>query len=335
MRLTENTDKKMAKIRYDEEVDILVLSKERKVKHSIDIGDFVIDIDMNGQVCGIEILDASENLKLTSEQLQNIKKASMTIEYKDKTASIYLILKVDEKEKDNAYYRSETQKIESNVTILKKELDLLLKDKQEKSLKLDELTKKIKALGEAENSLKEEVLKEEDLLESLRGNITQRRKFFFELQSGVDITQEKINNTKSQIRTITSRMESIDSKTNSLDEEIKLSKVEEKKSKAQIQEFSSQASQLDKDIADKETRGIDHESGFKFAQNEQQEMEQRLEEQRETCEAKKEERVEWEIKKAERDRDITNCEESCWQELKKTLDEVKRDVPIESLPEIH
>jgi len=242
---------------------------------------------------------------------------------------------IDEKEKDNAYYRSETQKIESNVTILKKELDLLLKDKQEKSLKLDELTKKITELGEAENSLKEEVLKEEDLLESLRGNITQRRKFFFELQSGVDITQEKINNTNAQIRTISSRMLSIDSKTNSHDEEIKLSKVEEKKSKAHIQEFSSQATQLEKDIADKETQEIDHESLLKSAQNEQNEMEQRLEERREAYETQKEERVQREIKKAERDRDIANCEESCWQELKKTLDEVKKDIPLESLPEIN
>jgi chromosome segregation protein len=266
------------------------------------------------------------------EQLQ----AQANLEEQKQEASSFLIKlerQIDEKEKDNAYYRSETQKIESNVTILKKELDLLLKDKQEKSLKLDGLTKKITELGKAENSLKEEVLKEEELLERLRGNISQRRKFFFELQSRVDITQEKINNTKSQIRTITSRMASIDSKTKSLDEEIKLSKVEEKKSKTQIQEFSSQVSQLEKDIADKETQEIDHESRFKTAQIKQQEMEQRLEEQRETYEVKKEERVEWEIKKAERDRDIANCEESCWQELKKTLDEVKRDVPIESLPE--
>jgi chromosome segregation protein len=242
---------------------------------------------------------------------------------------------IDEKEKDNSYYRSETQKIESTVAILKKEMDILLKEKKEKSLKLEELTQKIKELEEAENTLKEEVQKEEELLERLRGNISQRRKFYFELQSGIDITQEKINNIKLQIRTTSTRKEAIDSKTNSLDEEIELSKVEEKKSRAQIQELSSQASQLEKDIADKENQEIDHESRFKAAQSEQQEMEQRLDERREAYEAKKEERVEWEIKKAERDRDIANCEESCWQELKKTLDEVKRDISMESLPDIN
>jgi len=242
---------------------------------------------------------------------------------------------IDEREKDNTYYRSETQKIESNMILLKKELDFLLKEKQDKSLKLEDRTKKIRGLEDAENALKEEVQKEEDSLARLRGNISQRRKCFFELQSGVDITQEKINNTKSRIQAISSRRQSIDSKMDSLDEDIELSKVEEKKSSAQIQEFSSRAAQLEKEIADKENQEIDHESRFKTAQNEQQEMEQRLEDRRETYEAKKEERVQWEIKKAERDRDIANCEESCWQDLKKTLDEVKKDVSLESLPKIN
>jgi chromosome segregation protein len=37
----------------------------------------------------------------------------------------------------------------------------------------------------------------------------------------------------------------------------------------------------------------------------------------------------WEIKKAETDRDLVNLEEACWQELKKTLQEVKAETPAE------
>ncbi len=242
---------------------------------------------------------------------------------------------IDEKKKDRIYYGSETQKIESNISLLKKEMDVLLQEKQDKSHKLKDLTKKIKELEEAENTLKQELRKEEESLTRLRGDIGQSRKLFFELQSNVDVTQEKINNTKSQIQTNSSRNQAIDAKMNSLDKEIELSEVEEKKSKVTIQELSSQASLLEKEIADKEMQEIDHESRFKAAQKEQQQMEKQLEEQREIYENKKEERVQWEIKKAERDRDIANCEESCWQELKKTLDEVKKDVPLESLPDIN
>ena len=42
------------RIDYDEEEDILFLSKGNKVKQSIDIGDFILDIDHKGNVTGIE-----------------------------------------------------------------------------------------------------------------------------------------------------------------------------------------------------------------------------------------------------------------------------------------
>ena len=57
--------KSNTKIVYDEEEDILFLSKSRKVKASIDVGDFVIDVDTSGFISGIEILNASENLKIS------------------------------------------------------------------------------------------------------------------------------------------------------------------------------------------------------------------------------------------------------------------------------
>src|SRR3989344_948906 len=88
------------KISYDEEEDILSLSKSRKVKASIDIGDFVIDIDHKGFVTGIEILNASENLKLSEEQLKDIQKASMAITYKPNYVYISLVMIFKDKEKD-------------------------------------------------------------------------------------------------------------------------------------------------------------------------------------------------------------------------------------------
>jgi chromosome segregation protein len=48
-------------------------------------------------------------------------------------------------------------------------------------------------------------------------------------------------------------------------------------------------------------------------------------------EERSEERVQWEVKKAERDRDIANLEETCWQELKKTMEEVKKEVSLETV----
>ena len=95
---------KMAEVntemKYDEEEDILSLSRGREVKASIDIGDFVIDVDHNGFITGIEILNASKNLEVSKDKLQNLKKASMKITYKPNHVYIFLIMQFENKEKD-------------------------------------------------------------------------------------------------------------------------------------------------------------------------------------------------------------------------------------------
>ena len=88
------------KIIYDEEEDILFLSKSKKVKASIDVGDFIIDIDHYGFVVGIEILNAEENLHLTKEQLEEIQKASMAVTYKPNHVYISLVMMLKNREKD-------------------------------------------------------------------------------------------------------------------------------------------------------------------------------------------------------------------------------------------
>ncbi len=84
---------------YDSEEDILSLSRGRNVKASIDIGDFIIDIDYKGFVAGIEILNASENLDIPSETL---KSASMNVSYKTKYVVLSLVMKFANSEKSLA-----------------------------------------------------------------------------------------------------------------------------------------------------------------------------------------------------------------------------------------
>ncbi|MBU1203469.1 MAG: DUF2283 domain-containing protein [Nanoarchaeota archaeon] len=87
------------KVIYDWEEDILSLSKGRKVKASIDIGDFIVDIDANGFVAGIEILNASENLNLSENQLKELEEASMVVTYKPNYVYIYMVMQFKGKEK--------------------------------------------------------------------------------------------------------------------------------------------------------------------------------------------------------------------------------------------
>jgi len=67
---------------YDAEEDsFFIYSKDRHVKGSVDFGDFMLDFDDNGNVAGIEILNAStvlEGLGVTKEMLSTAIKAGFT-----------------------------------------------------------------------------------------------------------------------------------------------------------------------------------------------------------------------------------------------------------------
>ena len=66
--------KSNTKIIYEKKEDILYLSKGKAAKASIEVGDFIIDIDFEGFVSAIEILNAGENLNISSEILEKINK---------------------------------------------------------------------------------------------------------------------------------------------------------------------------------------------------------------------------------------------------------------------
>ncbi|MEK6862166.1 MAG: DUF2283 domain-containing protein [Nanoarchaeota archaeon] len=92
--------KQIKKINYDDENDILFISNGDKVKASIDIGDFVLDVNHNNSICGIEVMDASENLGINKENLKHIPNIKMSVTYNTNHAYILLMitLKKDSKE---------------------------------------------------------------------------------------------------------------------------------------------------------------------------------------------------------------------------------------------
>jgi len=88
------------KVTYDEEEDILSFTKGRRVQASIDIGDFVIDVDSNGFITGIEVLNATETFKMTAAQLMELNEISMNVNYRPNYVLIHLIMSLKNKEKD-------------------------------------------------------------------------------------------------------------------------------------------------------------------------------------------------------------------------------------------
>jgi uncharacterized protein YuzE len=79
-------------IDYDSENDIFFFSNGDKLKASIDIGDFILDISHDDLVCGIEIIYASENLGVSKEALKDVQNMKMSVTYK--INHVYVLLMI-------------------------------------------------------------------------------------------------------------------------------------------------------------------------------------------------------------------------------------------------
>ncbi|MFC2164719.1 chromosome segregation protein SMC [Acidobacteriota bacterium] len=238
---------------------------------------------------------------------------------------------IAEKEKDKKFDHSEKDKIESNIFLFERELRVLQEEKQEKSQKLDKLMVEIKTLEEEEATLKDESQKEESKISNLRRRREEKKDLFFELQSRVDILKEKISSTENQTQSMRLRIKTTEGKIGSLEEEIQRLEEQKAQSKETMKDFGEKALVLERKIKEREKQLLESESDFRQVQQDEKNLEAQIDEIRKVLEERSEERVQWEVKKAERDRDIANLEESCWQELKKTQEEVKKEVELETV----
>lgn len=92
--------KKITTINYDLENDIFFLSNGEKVKTSLDIGDFVLDINHQNLICGIEIMDASENMGINKSFFKDVKNIKMSINYKTNNVYVLLMISFNKNKKD-------------------------------------------------------------------------------------------------------------------------------------------------------------------------------------------------------------------------------------------
>ena len=239
--------------------------------------------------------------------------------------------KVVEIEKEKKYDQIETEKIKTNIEILNNEIKTLSADREGLTKKMENLS--LEKFKEEENALKERLDKQEKEIAQQQEKNEQKKKDFFELKAGLDLLEEKTNNLNQRLQTLTGREANLAAKENSLRAEIQNCDKNKVKIKETIEDISSKAKELDKNRERREKELAQDESLLEKLTAEQKDLEERIEELREENEIKKEERVKWEISKAETDRDLVNLEESCWQDLKKTLQEVKQEIPEQNIPD--
>lgn len=277
---------------------------------------------------GEKIEPLSVKIKEKIKEKQNLQERMQ----KESSLLSQLERKIEEIEKESTFDQREREKIETNISLIQNECKILNKDKQALSTKFKAVSLKTQTLEDEEKTLKEKLEREEKEYAAHQEEKEQKRKHFFELKASTELFQEKINNLQAQLKRQKHRKESIEAKMNLLQEEIRRCEEEELQIKETIRSFSKKTKHLEEERKNQENQLIQSETYLQGLKKEQEEIEKKIEQLRKDYEASKEERVKWEISKAEKDRDLVNLEESCWEDLKKTLEEVKKETPEEKKP---
>jgi len=92
--------KSNTKISYEKKEDILSLWRGNPSKVSVEVGDFIIDVDSRGFISGLEILNASKNLNMNLGVLEKIESLGMSVTYKPNYVHIMLSAKLKGKDKE-------------------------------------------------------------------------------------------------------------------------------------------------------------------------------------------------------------------------------------------
>jgi chromosome segregation protein len=299
------------------EEGIFALSQEiKKIKKSIAL------IDKKINPLTVELKEKTEQKQKLEEEL---KEESALLNQLDR--------KTEEIEKENKYDQTEKERIQTHISLLGKELDVLAKDRKALTQKMETISVKAKTLEEEEHSLKEKIEEEEKGYTDDQKENEKMRKDFFELKAGVDLLQERIKNLNNALQAQKQRKATLEAKLLSLQGEIKNCDDEKLNLKENIKNLSMKVKSLAEERKKQERELARNESHLQSMKKEQDDMEMNIEKLREEHEGKKEERVKREISKAEIDRDLVNLEESCWQDLKKTLQEVKKEILEEKIPD--
>ena len=271
---------------------------------------------------------ADEEIAPVLAELENRKTAKKDLEDRLRAQSAELAVlekTIQEAEREMALAEAAREKALSNSTLFRKEMDILLAEKRELDRKRDDFAAGTARLEAEEKELRSRFDTEETKFSAERENLVREEKARVELRAACDLLAEKIRNADAGQAAVFQRKEAAAVKSQALRDEILRLENEEAGLRDMIMDLDFKAGEMETERQRRLVEIQDLEMRRQVLHAEEMEREKTLNRLREEAEAKKDERVKWEITKAEVERDLANLEETCWQELKKTLTEVKAD----------
>ncbi len=238
---------------------------------------------------------------------------------------------IQDEEGKRTLARSEQEKLAGDVGLLEKEASILAADKEALTPRREELVRRA-AAAQAEVEIRQKAMGEvEDEHGRTRRTLAEAEQRYFETKAIVDVLREKTSGLERQSQGLVQRRATAKAKAASIEQEVRAGVEEEERLRLHLQELAAKSSGLESEGQDKETHVAQAEAQHLQFQKELEELEARLKSVREEQERVKEERIKWEVSRAEIDRDLVNLEENCWQELRKSVTELRAEITEETV----
>jgi chromosome segregation protein len=228
-------------------------------------------------------------------------------------------------ERDLSLDQAFREKLENDLAVSGHELEILGLDREGFTWKWEVRTADRRALEADEAGLKAAAEKAETEIAALQDRSGGESKTLLELKSAGDVLRAKIESLDGLVRTFGQRKEAAQTKAAALEAEIAASREEEERLGVLIAELGEKAAGLEVRKSERERTLAEDEKRHETLRAGLAEAENALNEIRERHDRQKDERSGRDVRRAEIDRDLVNLEETCWQELKKTLAEVRAE----------
>ena len=230
-------------------------------------------------------------------------------------------------ERDLALAQSDKDNLTNDLALSAHELEMLGFDQSGFTARGDSHAQAVRGLEEEAQALRARAENEEAEFSRHRERSVREANLVLELRGALDVIRERIGNLQALDRGLAQRREASAAKINVLQDEIRTAEAEEARLRELVVELGDKSVGLEGDRSRQEAALAGNEDRLEIVQKDAARAEDGLSALRESYERKKDERMTWEVRKAENDRDLVNLEETCWQELKKTIQEVKAETP--------
>ncbi len=234
--------------------------------------------------------------------------------------------KLSDREREKKFVSLELQKLETNLSILEKEEKIQQEERNRLQQKREEILSELKAMEFSLEEIQEKLKQKEEALNQLKVQQKAKEESLYQLKAERSLLLEKTNSHRSSLHSLEKRHQALATKLGNLEMET-ISMAEEKERLARLLvEMKEKVILLDAEAQDQAERLTAQDREVQALQLQLEEMEAHLKELRGEEEKVREERTRLEIRRAEVERDRVNLEETCWQELKKNLIELKQEI---------